>query len=734
MSAIHSPIEQPTGYPPGNHAVLTRTPLSAGRIAFFLAVAFTVLVGILIAVGELGIKRMDQINADFEDILGRRWNKLQLSREALAYSNRNVRITMLVFLTQDKDQTDQLLATRAENTRKIAELLAQIEKKCDSEEEKRLVAAVQRARVVYIESYLHALHLLLEEHRYDAAVAVMVQQTTPALRQYQAAWDDFVRFQMNQVELAARQSRDNYATARRASLLMIALAVLVMTLVALLVVRMIVHETQTRMRAERQIKELNGQLEHRVSERTRELEDANQRLLTEIRERQTAEEQVKFLAHYDSLTGLLNRNLLEDRMRVALANARRRQEKVAVLYIDLDNFKNVNDSLGHAAGDLLLKEVAHRLKKYTREQDTVARLGGDEFIIVLTALKEIADAALTAERITSEIIKDYVIQNHQLSVTCSLGISLFPDHASDVATLIKNADAAMYSVKENGRNNSQFFTESLTAYADEKLALESSLRSAVERNQLFLVYQAQVDISSGNITGSEALLRWRHPELGLVPPDKFIPIAENSGLILPIGEWVLRTACQQAKRWQDEGLAVLPVSVNVSPIQFRQKGFPELVKKVLCETGLSPMHLELELTEGLIILSAEVVLSVLEKLTEMGVRLSIDDFGTGYSNLSYLRQFPVYKLKIDRSFVKDVAVDPDDAAITAAIISMAKSLDLRVIAEGVENEEQMAMLRAQHCDECQGYYFSMPQPADEFAETVLRRFGENRQARAYQDS
>jgi len=305
-----------------------------------------------------------------------------------------------------------------------------------------------------------------------------------------------------------------------------------------------------------------------------------------------------------------------------------------------------------------------------------------------------------------------------LSVTCSLGISVFPDHGTDGETLLKNADVAMYCAKDNGRNNFQFFTQEMNSRAVERLTLESSLRLALERKELFLVYQPQWDVATGKITGAEALLRWQHPRLGLVPPDKFIPIAENSGLIMPIGEWVLKTACAQAREWQDQGLPPLPVAVNVSAVQFRQESFPALIRRVLLETGLPAQYLELELTESLLLSSADVTLSVLQELKEMGVNLSIDDFGTGYSSLNYLKHLPVYKLKIDRSFVRDITLDPDDAAITGTIISMAKSLNLKVIAEGVENAEQMLFLQEHDCDEVQGYYFSRPLAVDDFSEKV----------------
>jgi len=439
---------------------------------------------------------------------------------------------------------------------------------------------------------------------------------------------------------------------------------------------------------------------------------------TDITERKVAEERIQFLAYSDALTGLPNRRLLQDRLTQALASARRQKSRVALLFLDLDTFKNINDSLGHSVGDLLLQELAERLKTWGRKQDTVARVGGDEFLIVLTEVKDIIDAAVAAERLLDAIIGEYTIQDHTLNITCSLGISIFPEHGADAETLIKNADAAMYSAKENGRNNLRFFAEEMNAQVVERLTLENSLRVALDKKELFLVYQPQVDMSTGRIVGLEALLRWQHPELGLVPPDRFIRIAEKSGLILPIGEWVLRTACSQALKWQEEGLPALTVAVNVSAIQFRQESFCGLIGRVLHETGLAPQCLELELTESLLVADTGVTLSVIQELKAMGLTLAIDDFGTGYSSFSYLRQFRVSKLKIDRSFIRDVAVNPDDAAITAAIISMAKSLKLKVIAEGVENEAQMSFLRAHHCDEIQGYYFSKPLAVEKVADKL----------------
>jgi diguanylate cyclase (GGDEF)-like protein/PAS domain S-box-containing protein len=438
----------------------------------------------------------------------------------------------------------------------------------------------------------------------------------------------------------------------------------------------------------------------------------------DITERKLAEERVQFLAFHDALTGLPNRTLLQDRLTKALASAHRQKDKVALLFVDLDRFKDINDSLGHPVGDLLLKEVAERLMRWGREQDTVARLSGDEFLIMLTHIKDVPDVAVAAERLMDAMTAAFVVQGHSLKVSCSIGISIFPANGADCETLIKNADTAMYGAKDSGRSNFRFFAGDMNAQAVERLALENSLHLALDKKELFLVYQPQMDIATGRITGLEALLRWQHPDLGLVPPDRFIRIAENSGLIVPIGEWVVKTACRQARKWQNEGLPAISVAVNVSAVQFRQASFCEFIRRVLRETDLAPQYLELELTESLLLGNADVTLSVLKELKSMGVTLAIDDFGTGYSNFNCLRQFRVTKLKIDRSFIRDIAVNPDDAAITIAIISMAKSLNLKVIAEGVENEAQMTFLRAHRCDEIQGYYFSKPLTVDKVADKL----------------
>ena len=943
--------------------------LTSRQIGMRLGMAFGLLVAILMGIGYLGLSRMDQINAHLNEVLGRQWAKLQLAREALTYSNRNSRITMEIFLLNDRRVIGPLLADRAQNTQKISELMGKIESQCDSPEEKRLLAAVTDARVPYIASYLRALHLLVDQGQQEESRTIMVRETTPALYKYHDAWTKFMTFQMERMDKAAQESRARYATARALVLLLIALAVIVAVVIAFFVTLKMTEEMSTRIKAELELHDLNAELERRVEQRAHDLAHSNQQLTREIAERKSAEGQlhlqaaaldaaansivitdvtgrilwvnsafthltgyraeevkgqnprllrsgkqpasfyanlwktvtsgdswrgevtnrrkdgslydeemtitpvraeggeityfvamkqditgrklveqalqqaeqkyraifqdavvgifqttpegryvsvnpalaqmygydspeqlmtevtdiarqlfveqdrygeltqllerhgmarnfeyeihckdggkkwvlanvravrgadgkilrregtvqdiaerkaaegqVQFLAYYDALTGLPNRSLLQDRLAKALASARRHREKVALLFFDLDRFKTINDSLGHPVGDLLLKEVAERLKKWGREQDTVARLGGDEFVVVLTGVKDAAGTVIAADRLMKAISKEITVQGHLLSTSCSLGISVFPDHGTDGETLLKNADTAMYCAKENGRNNFQFFTQDMNGRAVEQLTLETSLRLALENGELFLEYQPQVDLATENIIGAEALLRWRHPELGLVPPNKFIPIAENSGLIIPIGEWVLRTACAQARQWQDEGLPALPVAVNVSAVQFRQDRFLQVVTNVLDETGLAPRYLELELTEGLLLSNSEVMLSMLQELKERGVKLSIDDFGTGYSSLSYLRHFPVYKLKIDRTFIQSMTENPDDAAITATIINMAKTLNLSVIAEGVETEQQMLFLRAHDCDEFQGYYFSKPLAAGDFV-TKLR--------------
>ena len=434
--------------------------------------------------------------------------------------------------------------------------------------------------------------------------------------------------------------------------------------------------------------------------------------LIDISERKIAQDRVQFLAYFDALTQLPNRTLVHDRLSQAIAVARRRREKLAVLHLDLDSFKIINDCLGHSRGDELLQSIAQRLQGCARKDDTVARLGGDEFLLVLGSIGSFADASMAADRIARELKPPFNLNGNSLSVTCSIGISVYPDHGGDAETLIKNADVAVYASKGNGRNTFSFFSEDMTAQAIERLQLGNSMAGAMERKEFYLVFQPEFNLRTGAVSCWEALLRWKHPELGLVPPDKFIPIAEANGMIVPLGEWVLRTACQHARGWHAAGNKV-PVAVNVSAVQFRQIGFCDLVRNVLNETELYPEYLELEITESLLLATADMRFEVLSQLKTLGVRLAIDDFGTGYSSLSYLKQLPVSKLKIDRSFIHDLHQNGNEEGITSAIIQMAKCLGLTVTAEGVENERQLQFLRDQRCDDVQGFLFSKPLRADQ---------------------
>ncbi len=433
------------------------------------------------------------------------------------------------------------------------------------------------------------------------------------------------------------------------------------------------------------------------------------------------------LAHFDALTGLPNRLLLLDRLNQAMAQAARGERLLGVMLLDLDRFKAVNDTLGHAVGDRLLCQVGERLTACMREGDTVARLGGDEFIVLLQNLRYVPDAATVAQKILDTLRQPFPIDEHEIFVTPSIGIALYPFHEG-VEALLQCADRAMYHVKELGGNRYAFCTVEMNDRNPRRLSMEAELRHAVRRGELELHYQPQVDVANGRIVGVEALLRWRHPKLGLVPPVEFIPLAVETGLIHEASEWVLRTACAQAKAWQDKGLAPLRMAVNVCVRQFQQAGFVETVERVLKETGLGAHRLELELTESTLMQNTQTTIAVLGELNAMGVQLSVDDFGTGYSSLAYLKRYPIDTLKIDGSFVCDITTDPNDAAIVKAIIAMAYSLDMRVVAEAVETEEQHAFLREHRCHEIQGFLVGRPLPAAEletrlFAATMpqLRR-------------
>jgi diguanylate cyclase (GGDEF)-like protein/PAS domain S-box-containing protein len=438
----------------------------------------------------------------------------------------------------------------------------------------------------------------------------------------------------------------------------------------------------------------------------------------DITERKSSEDRMRLLAYYDPVTGLPNRALLEERLTDALDIARGQNRQVALLLLELGRFKMINDSLGKALGDGLLQESADRIRAAVGEEHTVARVSGAEFAVILGDTRDSSGVERTAQRIVDSLGAEFALFGHSLNVPCTMGIGIYPGDGLDGQTLFERADVAMYSAKEQGINGFRFFSHEMNYQILDRLRIENGLRLALERDELFLVYQPQVDIRTGSIAGVEALLRWQHPQLGLVPPGDFIGVAESSGLIVPIGEWVLRTACLQARKWRDAGLPQVPVAVNVSAIQFRQQGFCELIRCVLRDTGLPPKSLELELTEGLLLTNADVGLTLIQELREMGVKLTIDDFGTGYSSLGYLRQFKVNRLKIDRSFVRDVPGNVDDSAITTAIIEMARALNVDVVAEGVENAQQLDFLRAQRCYEIQGYYFSRPVPVEQMTEQL----------------
>jgi diguanylate cyclase (GGDEF)-like protein len=460
---------------------------------------------------------------------------------------------------------------------------------------------------------------------------------------------------------------------------------------------------------------IKGQIETRALPRALRHAIERHRMQTETA---LMSRQMAHSAQHDFLTDLPNRLLLNDRLTHAIESALRYSHTLAVLFLDLDDFKHVNDSLGHAIGDKLLKSVGERLLAGVRKSDTVSRLGGDEFVVVLSSIERSEDAALTASKLIAAMVSPYSIDQHDLHVTASIGISIYPTDGVEAEVLIQNADNAMYHAKERGRNNCQFFTEEMNVKAVERQSLEAGLRRALERHEFELHYQPKIDLKSGAITGVEALIRWMHPERGPVPPAQFVPLAEECGLILPIGQWVLLEACRQARAWRDSGLRPVPVAVNVSALEFRGRDFLSGVRAALIATGLESRNLELELTESVLMRDAETTVDTLNALKAIGVQLAVDDFGTGYSSLSYLRRFPLDALKIDRSFVRDITADPDNATIVSAVISMGKNLKQRVIAEGVETREQLAFLQSRGCDEAQGYYFSRPVVAEQFAKLL----------------
>ncbi|HJR69037.1 MAG TPA: EAL domain-containing protein, partial [Gammaproteobacteria bacterium] len=450
-------------------------------------------------------------------------------------------------------------------------------------------------------------------------------------------------------------------------------------------------------------------------------------IVEDITVRKTAEDKVQYLATHDELTGLPNRTLFGELLQQAIDAAKRHDRKCAVLFVDLDRFKIVNDSLGHEAGDLLLKEVAGRLRRCIRGSDVVGRLGGDEFVVLLNQLQDIQAAAETAKRVLASLHAPITIMGHECRVTGSIGIASYPNDARDAAMLLKHADMAMYLAKEEGKNNFQFYSADMTPMSVEHLELEVRLANALQRGEFSLQYQPRVDIATGEIRGVEALLRWWNPDLGTMSPAQFIPLAEDTGLIVPIGKWVLRTACEQNVAWQKRGLPSVVMSVNLSPRQFKDAALLSDIAEILTETGMAPELLELEITESMIMQHVDIAAEKAGEMKQLGIRLAIDDFGTGYSSLSQLKRFPIDTLKIDRAFVRDIPQSEDDTAITKAVVSLGKALGVRVVAEGVETAAQHQFLRDNGCDEMQGFFFSKPCHPDalaEFLKKAKRGFGD----------
>ncbi|MDH5765981.1 MAG: EAL domain-containing protein, partial [Gammaproteobacteria bacterium] len=437
-------------------------------------------------------------------------------------------------------------------------------------------------------------------------------------------------------------------------------------------------------------------------------------VFTDISNIKETESKLEYLAHHDPLTDLPNRLLCTARLEHELQLAKRNQQVVAVLFLDLDMFKNINDSLGHVFGDRLLREVTSRLSEHVRNKDTIARLGGDEFIIILGGLDDRSYAGHFAENILSQFMKEFVVDDNEIHVGASIGISIYPDDGKDVETMLRNADTAMYRAKSEGRNNYQFYTSELTSDVSHRLSMEHYLRHALEKNELLIHYQPQYSLLTGGIVAAEALLRWQHPEYGLILPDTFIPIMEETGLIVPIGEWVIDAACKQLASWEQSGCPPLRMAINLSARQFWKPGFASIVHGILMKHGIDPRRLDLELTESIIMRDNQVTIDTLNDFHKMGVELSIDDFGTGYSSLSYLKRFPINRLKIDKTFVHDIVTDDSDADMINSIVALGHCMNLSVLAEGVETEGQLQFLKKIGCDEVQGYYYSKPLAAEDF--------------------
>ncbi|MDN3515662.1 MAG: EAL domain-containing protein [Candidatus Brocadia sp.] len=472
--------------------------------------------------------------------------------------------------------------------------------------------------------------------------------------------------------------------------------------------------------AEETLNKYHESLERLVAERTAALMETNEALRMEIEKHARMEEQIRYIAFYDTLTSLPNRTLFNDRLALALAHAHRTGETLAVLFLDLDRFKAVNDTLGHSVGDQLLRIVADRLKSCIREEDTVARFAGDEFTILLLGVIQAEHIISIVRKILYAIRQPLMIGGYELYITSSIGIALYPGDGEDAEALLKNADTAMYDAKEQGRNNYQFYTSSMHIRSFEKMVLESNLRRALDREEFVVYYQPLVSISTGQIVGLEALVRWRHPDRGLISPEEFLVLSENTRLIVYIDELVLYTVCVQCKSWQDAGFQPLCVAVNISAHTFQQPNLVEMVMSVLQKTGLDPHFLGLEITEGIAMQDIETTINKLNRLNALGIQIAIDDFGTGFSSLYYLKKFPIHKLKISRHFVSGIETDLHDQLIVASVIALAQSLKFKVVAEGIETEEQLNFLKQQNCDEMQGYLFCKPLPAEEFRKMAVR--------------
>ncbi len=436
--------------------------------------------------------------------------------------------------------------------------------------------------------------------------------------------------------------------------------------------------------------------------------------LEDITEKKENEQTIEHLALYDQLTDLPNRAMFNSRLKLALKQAERTGEKVAVILVDLDRFKTINDTLGHNIGDDFIKMVGHRLFNCLSENDVVARMGGDEFMIMLPALHDFKNIFKIIQKLMDAFIDPFQYENQQLHIKASMGISIYPDDGDDALALIKNADSALYEAKYSGRNHYKFYTAKLNATAFEQLTMETALRQALYGNQFMVYYQPQLDIATGKIIGMEALVRWKHPEMGIIPPIQFIPLAEETGLIVPLGSWVLKTACMQTVTWKKMGFDHLRLAVNLSARQFQEPELVETILNICTDVGMPPQSLELEITESILMKDITIAIMILKWLNKKGIRIAIDDFGTGYSSLSYLKKFPLNHLKIDRSFIRDCINNKDDAAIISCIVSIANNLHLKIIAEGVETKEQLAFVRSIGCHQFQGYYFSPPVPAEEF--------------------